>query len=75
VRDLALRPPVRCRGSGAPLEQLVAGGGGRALFLAAAASLSYGAVAEVMDLCRAAGVTSIGVLTRRTGDAPPGSGG
>jgi biopolymer transport protein ExbD len=67
--------PVTRQELSARLEQLVAGGGGRTIFLAAAASLRYGAVVEVMDLCRAAGVTSIGVLTRRTGDASPGAGG
>jgi biopolymer transport protein TolR len=49
---------------GARLEQLLAGAGTRTIFLAAAAGLSYGTVVEVMDRCRAAGVTTIGVLTR-----------
>lgn len=37
----------------------------RTLFLAADRSLSYSAVVEVIDACREAGVTAIGLLTRK----------
>jgi biopolymer transport protein ExbD len=56
--------PVAREELSARLEELLAGAGTRVIFLAAAAGLSYGTVVEVMDRCRAAGVTTIGVLTR-----------
>jgi biopolymer transport protein ExbD len=40
----------------------------RTLFLAADRSLPYAKVADVIDACRAAGVTAIGVVTRKPAD-------
>jgi biopolymer transport protein TolR len=49
------------------LRALYATRGDRTIFLAADRGLSYGRVVEMMDVCRAAGVERIGVVTR-----PPG---
>lgn len=44
----------------------------KTIFLEADRTLSYGQVVDVMDGCRAAGVTTIGVITKRpTGHSPP----
>jgi biopolymer transport protein ExbD len=53
---------------GERLESIFVGRDDRTVFLAADKSLSYAAVVEVIDACRAAGVSAIGLVTQK---APP----
>jgi biopolymer transport protein ExbD len=52
---------------GMRLRELYAGRVDRTIFLAAARNLTFGAVVDVLDQCREAGVTTIGILARRVG--------
>jgi biopolymer transport protein TolR len=47
------------------LQAIYAGRADKTLFLEADRNLSYGQVVDVMDDCKAAGVTAIGVITKR----------
>lgn len=47
------------------LESIFAGSEDRTIFLAADRSLSYAAVVDVIDACRSAGVTAIGLVTQK----------
>lgn len=47
------------------LQAIYASRADKTIFLEADRHLSYGSVVDVMDDCRAAGVTTIGVLTKR----------
>ena len=47
------------------LDSIFAGRDDRTVFLAADKSLSYATVVEVIDACRAAGVTAIGLVTQK----------
>lgn len=53
---------------GERLDAIFAGRDDRTVFLAADRSLGYATVVEVIDACRAAGVTAIGLVTEK---APP----
>ena len=59
--------PVSHAELGARLRELYSGRSERTIFLAAARNLAYGAVVDVLDQCREAGVTTIGILARRVG--------
>jgi biopolymer transport protein ExbD/biopolymer transport protein TolR len=50
---------------GERLEAVLRDRNDRTLFLAADRSLSYSAVVDVIDACRAAGVSAIGIVTRK----------
>jgi biopolymer transport protein ExbD len=55
------------------LQQLYAARSERTIFLEADRSLSYAAVVDLMDACRAAGIERIGIITRKadtTGASP-----
>jgi biopolymer transport protein ExbD len=47
------------------LQAIYAGRADKTVFLEADRNLSYGHVVDVMDDCKAAGVTAIGVITKR----------
>jgi biopolymer transport protein ExbD len=47
------------------LQTIYAGRADKTIFLEADRTLPYGRVVDVMDDCRAAGVTTIGVITKR----------
>ena len=49
------------------LQSLYANRADKTIFLESDRELRYGAVVDAMDDCRAAGVSQIGVLTRRSG--------
>jgi biopolymer transport protein ExbD len=55
---------------GERLESIFAGRDDRTVFLAADRSLSYASVMDVIDACRAAGVSAIGLVTQK----PPAPG-
>ncbi len=58
---------------GPRLRELYAGRVERTIFLAAARNLAFGAVVDVLDQCREAGVTTIGILARQV-ETPANSG-
>jgi biopolymer transport protein TolR len=62
---------VRAEALGDELRRIYAERPDKTIFLEADRSIPYGRVVDVMDNCRQAGVTSIGVLTRRE-TAPAG---
>lgn len=52
------------------LQALYAARTGKTIFLEADRHLSYGDVVNVMDDCKAAGVTAIGVITKKEASGP-----
>ena len=56
---------------GERLDAIFAGRDDRTVFLAADKSLPYATVVDVIDACRAAGVSAIGLVTQK---APPAAG-
>ncbi len=53
------------------LQRIYAARADKTIFLEADRNLSYGQVVNVMDDCKAAGVTAIGVLTKRERSGEP----
>ena len=58
--------PVASEALGPALQALFATRTERTIFLEADRSLSYAAVVDLMDACRAAGVERIGIITTKT---------
>jgi len=55
----------------ARLSEIYAGRSDKSIFLEADRALPHGRIVDLMDDCRAAGVTHIGVITKKDPAAPP----